>query len=98
MKTKTLYKDIKLKSGEILKKGTKVTVYPIKDNPHRCSIIYEQKKYRLRWDSVIKPPSIKTIERWCSDDVCESVFGCRIEPDGYDQFDGPSWLLVMGLI
>ena len=31
------------------------------------------------------------------DGVSDSVFGERVEPDGYDERGGPSWLMAMGI-
>jgi hypothetical protein len=46
----------------------------------------------------IRVPSMKTLERWVCDSVCESVFGSQVEPDGWDSDGSPSWLLVFGLV
>ena len=45
-----------------------------------------------------QPPTMKTLERWVEDGIAQSITGKRVEPDGYDQYGFPSWLLVMGLI
>ena len=45
-----------------------------------------------------KPPTIKTMEKWSESGIARSVFGKKVEPDGYDSEGSPSWLLVMGLI
>jgi len=45
-----------------------------------------------------QPPTMKTLERWVNDGVASSITGQKVEPDGYDQYGFPSWLIVMGLI
>lgn len=98
MKTITLYRDIKLKSGEILKKGTEVNVYPDKGYLQGCTFTYLGKEYVVRWNDVVPMPSSEQLEAMFNEDEFESVFGCRVEPDGYDRYGGPSWLLVLGMI
>lgn len=46
----------------------------------------------------LKPPTFKTATKWMNDGVARSVFGKKVEPDGYDSDGSPSWLIVMGLI
>ena len=43
-------------------------------------------------------PSIKTLEEWAGDSVCESVTGETVEHDGHSADGAPSWLLALGLI
>lgn len=44
-------------------------------------------------------PDMATIEEWYGDDGgCESVLSEWVEPDGYDQYGAPSWMLTLGLI
>lgn len=45
-----------------------------------------------------KAPSINTMEKWVSDGVGRSVLGARVENDGWDSDESPSWMLVLGLI
>lgn len=45
-----------------------------------------------------KPPSERTMMRWNSDGVAETVDGQRIEPDGVASNGAPSWFLALGLI
>ena len=46
---------------------------------------------------VSKPPSDLSLEKM-SDGAAKSVLGKRVEPDGYDEYGSPSWLLVLGYI
>ena len=95
---KTLYKDIPLKSGETLTKGTKVTVRAIPGNDRACMINNGTRDYQLRYTSVFKVPSMRCIEEPISESVCSTPAGSRVEPDGHDQYDFPSWLLILGMI
>ena len=45
-----------------------------------------------------KTPSFKSLEKQSYDGVAKSVLGNRVEPDGFDQYGSPSWLLVAGVI
>lgn len=45
-----------------------------------------------------KEPSIRQLQQWMFDGVCEATDGCRVEPDGTCPHGKPSWLLEMGLI
>ena len=45
-----------------------------------------------------KMPSISYLQKQELDGVCSTVNGKRVEPDGFDEFGAPSWLLVLGLI
>ncbi len=45
-----------------------------------------------------KEPSMKTLERWSDEGIAESILGERVDPDGYDSYGSPSWLLVFGII
>jgi len=45
-----------------------------------------------------KEPSIKTLEKWTEDSFCKSLFGQKVEPDGFDSEGSPSILVAMGFI
>jgi hypothetical protein len=45
-----------------------------------------------------KAPSIKILEKWTEDSFCKSLFGQKVEPDGFDPEGSPSILVAMGLI
>lgn len=45
-----------------------------------------------------KQPSESTLMRWDNDGYSKSIMGKRVEPDGYDEYGSPSWLLALGLI
>ena len=46
----------------------------------------------------IRVPSMKQLERWVCDSVCDSVFGSQVEPDGWDSEGSPSLLLAFCLV
>ena len=59
--------------------------------------------FRIGWtrahkyfNEVMEPPTFEELEEFVSDGVSDSVFGERVEPDGYDERGGPSWLMAMG--
>lgn len=92
-----LYRDVKLKSGEVLKKGTPIFVAPTNDDTI-CLASFGTTDYKFRWSTVIRPPSIETLMEQEMDGVCDSIRGCRVEPDGHDDHGYPSWLLALGVI
>ena len=94
----TLYKDIGLKTGETLHKGTKVSVKSIQDNDHSCIVNNGVRDYRLSYLSVFKRPSDKCLMNAVSNAVCQTPAGVRVEPDGTDQYGFPSWLRILGFI
>lgn len=94
-----LYKNISLKSGEVLKRGSEVRLVPHhKEGDRLCVALINGKEHVLRWSSVIRPPSMECLMRQEMDGVCDSIRGCRVEPDGHDEQGYPSWLLALGVI
>lgn len=48
---------------------------------------------------IVRPPSLKTLERWMDDGICQTpVCGCRVEPDGGCTHGRPSWMMLLGYI
>jgi hypothetical protein len=95
---KTPY-NLKLKDGSTIPKGS--TLLFVSTHPEKPSIgvfSWNGKEYRMRFRNVIKAPSMKRLERWVYDSVCESVFGNTCEADGFDALGSPSWLLALGMI
>lgn len=45
-----------------------------------------------------KEPSIKTLEKWLGDGVCEATDGCRVEIDGHCPHGCPSWFIELELV
>lgn len=46
----------------------------------------------------IRVPGVATLAKYSNDGIAKSVFGERVEPDGYDKHGAPSWLLFLGYI
>jgi hypothetical protein len=87
-------KEVKLKTGEIVPKGTKVTEWKVNGNDSHCRLATGNV---VRVTSVFKEPSIASLENW-SCGIAKAVDGAKVEPDGYSPDGAPSWLLVCGLI
>ena len=61
------------------------------------------KKYQLEGVKYPKPlkiriPSMKQLDHWSFDGICETPDGCKVEPDGHCGHGYPSWLLILGFI
>lgn len=90
-------KAITMKCGEIVEAGAPVSF--IKDVATHCLVQGNRAEpYRVRVTSAFKAPSIKTLERQSNDGIVSSILGERVEPDGWDQYGSPSWLLALGVI
>ena len=59
---------------------------------------FNGQELKIQYRKVIKNPSFKSLEKWSKDSVCKSVFGNKVEPDGFGPEGEPSWLLAVGLI
>lgn len=91
-------KAIKVKSGEILPKGSRVS-FVGESAPHVCLVTGQRPEpYRVRITSAFRAPSIEALEEQSNDGVCDSILGERVEPDGYDEHGSPSWLLALQMI
>ena len=94
----TTKKEIKLKTGEILPKGLNVTFLGEK-SPSLCLVQGNRAEpYKVRITSAFKAPSMESLEEQSNDGICDSILGERVEPDGYDCYGSPSWMLALGLI
>ena len=105
--TATMKSDLKLKSGDVISKGTKVEWEFIKgkDSSYRLTDIKSGKSIMAGLERAhkylpgfAKPPSIKALEKMSSDGIAKTVTGKRTELDGYGPDGSPSWMLVMGYI
>ncbi len=43
-------------------------------------------------------PSLRALQEWCTESICETVTGDTVEPDGIGPDGAPSWLLALGLV
>ncbi len=99
---KHLIRDINLKPKDgrivMLNKGLLVDITP-SDN-HRIALVTspDATTYRLRYTSLFKAPSTKTLEKWEDQGFSKTVTGKKTEPDGTDIDGFPSWLLALGYI
>jgi hypothetical protein len=87
-------KEVKLKTGEIVPKGTKVIEWKVAGNVSHCRLATGNV---VRITSVFKEPSDASLEKW-SEGLAKAVDGAQVDPDGYSPDGAPSWLLVCGLI
>lgn len=107
MKT-TTKKSFTSKKGTAINKGERVTVsFTVKGKasqeflPNYVRIRTEDGRSIITRNfkgAGIRVPSMRALEHWACDSVCESVFGSVIEPDGWDSEGSPSWLLVFGIV
>lgn len=101
METIKTHKALTLKNGNVIPKGSTllfVRHYSECSLPTVGIFSYNGTEYKMRYRNVIKIPSMKRLERWSMDSVCESVFGNTCEPDGHGEHGEPSWLLALGMI
>lgn len=98
MKTIKTIKDLKLKDGSTILKGTIIDF--VRHGEFATVGIWNVGgvERKLRYRHVIKAPSIERMQKWDDDGICNTVFGERTEPDGYGPNGEPSWLLAMGMI
>lgn len=93
----TLYRDVKLKNGDILKAGLKVEVRPSKSDAV-CIVKAGPLEVTLRYSTVFRPPTLKQLEYWCFDAVAETPIGEETEPDGTDCYGFPAWPRILGVV
>lgn len=95
-------------SGEkiTIPSGTNVHVdFSPKKTPNRIWITYGDNALRAMTSNahtwlgkIAKPPTLKTLEKRCSDGIDRSVLGEKVEIDGFGEHGDPSWSLVFGII
>ena len=100
-------KDIKLKSGGVLAKGTAVTItWPDDRRPSLARVVSSDLDFRISSKNLVgyfgrpfvKVPTISALMKMSNDGIVKSLTGERVEPDGYGNDGSPSWLLVLGYI
>ncbi len=87
-------KEVKLKTGALVPKGTEVIEWKVNGNVSHCRLATGNV---VRVTSVFKEPSLATLEKW-SEGLAKAVDGSPVDPDGYSPDGAPSWLIVCGLI
>lgn len=100
-------KEIRLINGDVYSVNTDFSL-TFRPDSSVCvltaTINDEPKELKLRVHSLpryfsrFKMPSVSTLKRYSFDGIAKSMMNKRIEPDGYDEFGSPSWLLVAGVI
>ena len=94
----TLKKPLNLKDGTSFPVGTVLTFVRHSDSESSGIFNHCGRDMKLRYKSVVKAPSIATLERWEGEGYCKSVFGDRTETDGHGTLGDPSWCLAYGLV
>ena len=107
MKHSKVKKELKTRSGVVIREGESVTLESLDGNDRflrartsdgRC-IITRAVGANEKFTGIMKYPSIKTIEKWVNDESCtKAIDGCCVEPDGICSHGMPSWLIVLGMI
>lgn len=101
-------RDIKLKSGTIIPKGTKIKAY-FSDSPKNEDILFielpngKNSKIHLLdaynfLSGLNKPPSDFQLKKWNESGVAETVTGLKTDLDGRGTDGSPSWMLLMGVL
>lgn len=98
MKTIKTLKDLKLKDQTIIPKGSELEFVSHGAMETVGIFSYNGRELKMRYRSVLKTPSLNSLDKWTNDGICKSVFGATVEPDGHGAYGEPSWLLAMGLI
>lgn len=102
--TKTTKREVKMKSGLVIPQGAPVELEL--DGARGIRMTYQGTTYRVSASRAhlnfgrpfIKPPGIRTLERWMFDGIAKTYTGKRTEPDGTAEDGSASWLLVFGMI
>ncbi len=97
---------MKSKTGTVIAKGEKVTVaFDVQSGAEksasRFSVQTDDGRRIVTADFKavgFKAPGLATLERYSDAGVAKSVFGARVEPDGWDASGSPSWMLAIGII
>lgn len=99
MKRITTQKELKLRDGTIVPIKTSVMCEPDILAPYVCEIVLDNgTKYRVRYESIFKAPSLRTIEKYCFDAIAKTPIGLKVEPDGFDEYGFPAWPLILGYL
>ena len=92
----TTKRALKMKSGEIVPAGARITPGPNDRQGHVHGARPEP--YLVRYSALAKAPTVQTLDKWNDDGIAKSVNGKKVEPDGHDDDGFPSWFLALGLI
>lgn len=99
MKTIKAYKVVTLKDSTIIEKGESFTLRGVlSDTKGSWQRDIDGRVMILRFSTLIKSPTMNTLEKWSEDGIAKSVLGARVEPDGHGPDGEPSWMLALGMI
>jgi hypothetical protein len=106
MKTYSVKREIKLKSGEVLNIGDTLEFIQCINDGRSVEVNSPKLGRQLKLGMISfatkvlgkKVPSLSTMEKWSDDGIARSVQGQKVEPDGFDGDGFPSWMLVVGII
>ena len=99
MKTIKTIRDLKLKNEDtVIPQGTELVFVRHSEMPTVGVFSFNGRELKMRYRTVIKNPTMRSLEKWSMDGICKSVFGAKVEPDGYGVNGQPSWLIAMGMI
>jgi len=99
MKTIKTIRALKLKNEDtVIPQGTELVFVRHSEMPTVGVFSFNGRELKMRYRAVIKNPTIRSLEKWSIGGICKSVFGAKVEPDGYGPTGEPSWLLAMGMI
>ena len=98
MKTIKTTKEVTLKDGTLIPKGSYIDY--VGPSLMETVGIFQvgSRELKLRYRSVLKSPSVNTLQKWEENGYCNTVFGERTEPDGFGPDHEPSWMLALGMI
>ena len=89
----------------VIPKGTIIDLFFSEARPYNAYFEYNGflratnlKLSYKNFTKLLKPPTLKTLEKYSWDGVAKTVTGYRTEPDGIGIDGSPSWLLVIGII
>lgn len=98
-------KDVKLKNGTIVPRGTMANLKPFEKNGiSYCEVTCDNGTiFKTKTLSAVvligkKVPTISKLEKWCEDGICKTPAGKTVEVDGEDYKGFPSWARLLGLV
>lgn len=102
-----LSRDVALKDGTFVPRGSAVAVEFPDDRPSLCLLGVEGRDAPVKVSTVHlhaylagyqMPPSRAKLAEWLAHGTSETVTGKVVEVDGWGPDGSPSWLLVLGMV
>lgn len=100
-------RDIKLKSGKVIKKDTRCAVLDFLGGGNVIKfrvdgiakpVLFLTRNAHINMTKFTEMPSQKALSRMATASSVKTVSGYYTEPDGHGPDGSPSWLLAFGLI